>query len=110
MLLDDYFDFLSPDDIRLKGHRVGIEDVLSYYLQGYMVEEIAVHLPSLSLEEIHATIVYYLRNRHDVDAYMGRVLDRCTLRYQEWAAQPSPLVDRVRALREHGNTPSAVAA
>jgi hypothetical protein len=33
MKLEDYFDFLSPDDIRLKGHRIGIDNVLAYYLQ-----------------------------------------------------------------------------
>jgi hypothetical protein len=31
MQLEDYFDFLSPTDIRLKGHRIGIDTVLSYY-------------------------------------------------------------------------------
>jgi len=45
MKLEDYFDFLSPDDIRLKGHRIGIDNVLAYYVQGYTPEEIAVHLP-----------------------------------------------------------------
>lgn len=33
--LEDYFEFLSDDDIRLKGHRIGIDDVIDYYLQGY---------------------------------------------------------------------------
>lgn len=34
MQLEDYFEFLSPDDIRFKGHRIGIDDVLYYYLDG----------------------------------------------------------------------------
>ncbi len=25
MLLEDYLDFLSPDNIRIKGHRIGIQ-------------------------------------------------------------------------------------
>jgi hypothetical protein len=49
--LEDYFEFLSPDDIRLKGHRIGIGNVLDYYLEG-SPEEIAANLPSLSLEQI----------------------------------------------------------
>jgi len=49
--LEDYFEFLSPDDIRLKGHRIGIDNVLDYYLEG-SPEEIAANLPSLSLEQI----------------------------------------------------------
>ncbi len=32
MRLEDYFDFLGPDDIRLKGSRVGIESVLYEYI------------------------------------------------------------------------------
>jgi hypothetical protein len=48
MRLEDYFDFLAPDDIRLKGHRIGIDDVLYYYLEGYAPEEIAAHLPTLT--------------------------------------------------------------
>ena len=50
--LEDYFEFLSPDDIRLKGHRIGIGNVLDYYLEGYTPEEITANLPSLSLEQI----------------------------------------------------------
>ena len=30
MQLKDYFEFLGPDDIRIKGHRIGIDDVLYY--------------------------------------------------------------------------------
>ncbi len=32
MQLEDYFDFLAPDGIRIKGHRIGIETVLYDYL------------------------------------------------------------------------------
>jgi hypothetical protein len=28
MQLEDYFNFLAPDDIRLKGTRIGIETIL----------------------------------------------------------------------------------
>ena len=34
MQLEDYFDFLGPDAIRIKGHRIGIEHVLAYYQEG----------------------------------------------------------------------------
>ena len=50
--LEDYFEFLSDDDIRLKGHRIGIDDVIDYYLQGYSLEQILVELPSLNLEKL----------------------------------------------------------
>ncbi len=99
MLLEEYFDFVAPDDIRIKGHRIGIDNVLHYYLEGYSPEEIAANLPSLSLEEIHATIIYYLRNRAQVDAYLSRLSAWRETRYQEWAGKPSPLIERLRSVR-----------
>jgi uncharacterized protein (DUF433 family) len=63
MQLEDYFEFLDPDDIRIKVHRIGIDNVIQYYLQGYSPEEILEELPSLDLEKIYATLAYYLHNR-----------------------------------------------
>ncbi len=31
MQLENYFDFLSPEDIRIKGSRIGIETILYEY-------------------------------------------------------------------------------
>lgn len=99
MLLEEYFDFVAPDDIRIKGHRIGIDNVLHYYLEGYSPEEIAANLPSLTLEEIHATIIYYLRNRAHMDAYLSRLSAWREARYQEWVRKPSPLIERLQAER-----------
>ncbi|MDJ0531567.1 MAG: DUF433 domain-containing protein [Xenococcaceae cyanobacterium MO_207.B15] len=95
--LEDYFDFFSDDEICLKGHRIGIDNVLDYYLEGYTSEEISANLPSLSLEKIHATITYYLHNRAQIDAYLRRLAQKREKHYQEWSANPSPLVQRLRA-------------
>ena len=99
MQLEDYFDFLSPDDIRIKGHRIGIDNVLDYYLNGYSPEEIATHFPGLSLEKIYATLTYYHHKRVEIDAYLVRLKRWRERRYQEWAANPSPLIQRLRAIK-----------
>ena len=44
--IENYFDFLSPDDIRIKGTRIGIETVLDDYLGGSSPEEIAARYRS----------------------------------------------------------------
>lgn len=107
MLLEDYFDFLEPDVIRIKGHRIGIEHVLKYYLEGYSPEQIAQEFPGLSLEKIHATITYYLHNQAAIDAYMER-LDRWSEEeYQRYLANPSPVVQRLRALKAQQDKQSA---
>jgi uncharacterized protein (DUF433 family) len=98
--LTKYLDFSNPDAIRIKGHRLGIEHILDYYLEGHNPDEIAQEFPGLNLETIYAVIIYYLTNRTKMDAYL---LQRRTLNeqaYQEWAAAPSPLIQRLRAVRE----------
>ncbi|MBW4673942.1 MAG: DUF433 domain-containing protein [Desmonostoc geniculatum HA4340-LM1] len=99
MQLEDYFEFLDPDDIRIKGHRIGIDNVIQYYLQGYSPEQILKELPSLNLEKIYATLTYYLHNRLEIDAYMLRLAKWREQRYQESSANPSPLMQRLRALK-----------
>ena len=99
MQLEDYFEFLDPDDIRIKGHRIGIDDVIEYYLNGYSPDQILEELPSLNLEKIYATLTYYLQNRKQMDAYMLRLAKWREERYQEWLANPSPLALRLRAIK-----------
>ncbi len=99
MQLEDYFEFLDPDDIRIKVHRIGIDNVIQYYLQGYSPEEILEELPSLDLEKIYATLAYYLHNRVEIDASMLRLAKWREQRYQESSANPSPLMQRLRALK-----------
>ena len=99
MQLEDYFEFLDPDDIRIKGHRIGIDDVIKYYLDGYSPDQILEELPSLNLEKIYATLTYYLQNRRQMDAYMLRLAKWREERYQEWLANLSPLALRLRAIK-----------
>ena len=76
MLVEDYFDFLTPDDIRIKGSRIGIESVLYEYIhRSRTPEQIAAQLDTLTLEQVYATILYYLHNRQKIDAYVAAWLD-----------------------------------
>lgn len=78
MLLEDYFHFLAPDDIRLKGTRVGIETVLYDHLyRARTPEEIVRSYPSLTLEQVYATILYYLHEKEKVTAYLTEWLEWC---------------------------------
>ena len=71
MQLEDYFLFLAPDDIRINGTRIGIESVLYEYIhRSQSPEAIAARFSSVSLEQVYATILYYLHNREAVDAYL----------------------------------------
>ncbi|MEM8639649.1 MAG: DUF433 domain-containing protein [Cyanobacteria bacterium P01_G01_bin.54] len=100
MNLEDYFDFWAEDDIRLKGTRVGIETVLFDYLfRAKAAEEIAGTYPSLTLEQVYATILYYLQNQVQVDAYLEDWLEWGDRMRAEQAKNPHPVVERLRELK-----------
>ena len=100
MQLEDYFDFLAPDDIRIKGHRIGIESVLyEYIFREQTPEAIAKRFSSLSLEQIYATILYYLHNREQIDAYMADWIEYGRRAREEQERNPPPVVERLRALK-----------
>ncbi len=71
MQLENYFEFLSEDDIRIKGTRVGIENILYEYIyKQRSPEEIIKHFSGISLDQIYATILYYLLNKELVNKYI----------------------------------------
>jgi uncharacterized protein (DUF433 family) len=99
MQLEDYFDFVATDEIRLRGTRVGIEAVLSEYLDGALPEEIALNYPPLTLEQIHAAITYYLHNRAAMDQYLDRWADRGLQSLQQQREAASTIIDRLTHAR-----------
>lgn len=102
MQLEEYFDFINEDAIRIHGQRVDIAHVLAYYQEGYGAEIIALELPSLSLEEIHATITYYLRNQAAIDHYLERRLALAgRMMHEEDSHEPPAVVQKIRTLRAH---------
>jgi len=94
-----YFDFLAYDDIRIKGTRVGIETVLDDYLQGASPEEIAVRYRTLSLEQIYATITYYLHDTEETDRYLQQWRAHAESSWETQQRNPSPAVQRLRELK-----------
>ncbi|MBI3979848.1 MAG: DUF433 domain-containing protein [Chloroflexi bacterium] len=98
--LEDYLEFVEPDVIRIRGHRIGLEHIVAYYREGYTAEEIAREFPTLSLEQVYAALTYYLAHQAAVDAALARQYQQDERAYQQWAAAPSPVIQRLRALRE----------
>jgi uncharacterized protein (DUF433 family) len=96
MKLEDYFDFLNENDIRIKGTRVGIETVIRDYKLGASPEEIVIRYPTLSLEQVYATITYYLANRAELDTYLERVTKEWERGWKEQEAHPSEFILELR--------------
>ena len=110
MQLEDYFSYLGPLDIRVKGTRVGIHVILWEYLkQGLNGDQIAKRYPSLTCEQVYATLTYYWRNKEQVDSFLQAIEEEYWRRWREQQLNPSPGLRRLRALAEARDAAAATA-
>ena len=92
--------FLAEDDIRIKGTRIGIESVLYEYIhRAQTPEAIAERFYTLTLEQVYATILYYLQNREKVSTYLTDYLEYCRTAREEYEKNPPLGVVRLRQLK-----------
>ena len=100
MKIIDYFDAIAPNDIRIKNTRIGIETILYEYIyRRRTAEEIAIAYPSITLEQVYATILYYLHNREEVSQYMGNWLEYCLQSERQQDENPPSSVLRLLKLK-----------
>ncbi len=111
MELEEHFEFFAPNDIRVKGTRVGIETILYEFIyRSQTPEDIAAAYPSVTLEQVYATITYYLHNKEQVTAYLSHWLENARRRREEQNRHPSPAIQKLRrvaAERQSTPTPGA---
>lgn len=101
MQLEDYFNFLALDDIRVKGTRIGIETILYDFIhRKWSPEQIAQTYPSLTLEQVYATILYYLHNQEIVNAYLNDWLEWGNKVREEQRLNPSPVVQKLMQFKK----------
>ncbi len=111
MQLEDYFEFLSPTAIRIKGTRVGIETVVIEYRNNRRTpEEILAEYPTLSREQIDASLAYYHLNREQIDEYLRQRDAEYWRLYEEFWRNPPPGMARLRALKTELSRQAAEAA
>lgn len=96
LVVEGYFEFLDSGEIRVKGTRVGVEIIIRDYLEGAGPEEIVLRYPTLSLEQVHATILYYLRNSDGMNQYLEECWQQGKKAWQEQQRHPSEFVRTLR--------------
>ena len=99
MKIEDMFEFINPTAIRIKGTRVGIEIVIEQFLKGADPREIQRLYPNLTLEQIYATITYYLFNKEKIDAYIAEEIKQAEAAYEKQLKNPSPGVKRLMKIK-----------
>ena len=85
--------------IRVGATRIPLDTVVQAFLDGATPEQIVQDFDSLSLEDVYATISYYLGHRPELDAYLAeRERQSGQLRERVTAAQSGMPDIRARLL------------
>lgn len=80
---------------RVAGSRVSLDSVIYGHLEGLTPQGIVELFPSLSLEQVHGAIAFYLRNRVLLDEYLRSQQDRWRELQEQSAAENRDLRERI---------------
>jgi uncharacterized protein (DUF433 family) len=85
--------------MRIADTRISLDSVVIAFLQGHSPATIQQEYPSLTQEQVNGAIEYYRAHRNDVEDYLRRQDEVWRRLRAESEQNPSPVVDRLRALR-----------
>lgn len=92
---------------RVVGSRVSLDSVIRAYLRGESAEAICNAFETLSPEQVHGAIAFYLHNKVAIDKYL---VEQQAL-FEELAAesrqQNAPLLERVRRRQANDSNSSS---
>ena len=89
----------DPDGVvRVGRTRVTLDTVVTAFLKGATAEEIAQQFPSLQLADIYSVIAYYLRQKSEVDSYLGERQKKAGKTRQQSEARFDPSGVRARLI------------
>jgi uncharacterized protein (DUF433 family) len=94
--------YVHSDDhgvLRVGATRVSLDSVVYAFQQGHSAETIREQYPALSLEEVYGAIAFYLANQEEVHQYLERQQQTWDELRRRAEQNPSPVVERLRALR-----------
>jgi hypothetical protein len=97
---EEYLEFVAPDEISVKGSRIGIESVPFAHLdQGVPPDELRSWFPALSAAEIEAVLGYARLHGAGVEKYLQAVRGREERVFRRAELNPSPAMRLIRELR-----------
>ena len=67
----EYVESMPDGGYRIAGTRVSLDSIVHAYWDGQQPESIVANFPTISLEQVHGAIAYYLRNRSAIDRDMA---------------------------------------
>jgi len=92
---------------RIADSRISLDSVVHAYWEGQSPETIVKDFPTLSLEQIHGALAFYLRHREEMDRYLESQDARWEQLRKESEAVHGSLLSSLRSRRRTTSKPEA---
>ena len=90
---------------RIGDTRVSLDSLVYLFREGLSAESMVESYPSLSLEQVHGALAYYLANRSDVDKYLAESQRLAEREHQSSRSENAELIARLRRARDESQIP-----
>src|SRR5271166_3990231 len=86
--------------------RVSLDSLVYLFREGMSAEGMVESYPSLSLEQVHGALAFYLAHQQEVDAYLAEGERLAAVQHEESRRTNADLIAKIRRARHESQIPS----
>ena len=89
----------------IAGTRISLDSLVSLFHEGVSVEGMVESYPSLTLEQVHGALAYYLANQKRIDRYLAEAERQDEARHQASRIENADLIAKLHRARHESQIP-----
>src|ERR1700730_8749341 len=93
------------DTYRVAGTRISLESLVYLYREGISPEGMVESYPTLTLEQVHGALAYYLANQKEIDHYLAQADGVAETQHQKSRRSNAELIAKLRRARHANQIP-----
>jgi uncharacterized protein (DUF433 family) len=84
---------------RVADTRVSLDSLVYLFREGLSAESMVESYPSLTLEQVHGALAFYLRNQREIDAYLESGQGAAQFQHDQSRQSNAELIARLQRMR-----------
>ena len=93
------------DTYRVAGTRISLDSLVYLYREGISPEGMVESYPTLTLEQVHGALAYYLANQKEIDHYLAQADAVAETQHQQSRRSNAELIAKLRRMRHANQIP-----
>jgi len=96
---------MVDDAYRVTGTRVSLDSLVYLFREGLSAESMVESFPTLTLEQVHGALAFYLAHEQEVDAYLAAGEKADDEQQSESKRSNAELIAKLRRVRHESRIP-----